>query len=969
MALYAQQVQGGTGIEAPVGQVDYSGASRLGGFLGGLFGQSPAQQQANAQEQASQQSGALNAWLLEEGTRARAMLDQGDPALARMNFNRSMASFAAAGGNLDSDLRDQLSSVTGTEFGTNFLQSPTENMQSEFFRGEVGQQHLISAQLELSRTGEPFTEDDVQALALTNYATLQSDLQLLERAKAGGPAEWERGGRAAFEDSILGSFERGTLGSLYEMQQRGIAPTDDEVIAARQEFEMLVSQSIPQNLNDTQRGELDLKLGSIRTVLDEMESNPDRDWVMGVILAAQDLTGSATYDQETLQKLGSVLGIDYSIAIRSESPIDLNNLLKESAIRYVEAQTALAQSFKNEMTISAVIGTAAEQGVQPGDQILTPEQMGAYPSDMSVDEATAAAQNISTALQNNGMNLDNPRAKASFTEHVAGLGSFLYNTTDEIDSGTYEILFGEVSAIATHLEEWRSDGASSTLAANAALRTGIQVHQRKVAAELEARHEYNRSLVTPERLEELGAVYDETTGSFRLRDGGPIVRPDGQVSSLSVPDEDIEPLVESLNILDAAFNRFGIIDPEEAAEVGAQAVGVVTSRAPGEGEITPSSIGQQFVIPEEVSNDTGFINAVNAAASRVGFSPDDLLRVIQFETAGSWDPAVKSPNSTATGLIQFLESTANGLGTSTAALSSMSREEQMAYVERYLEPFAGRLNNVGDLYMAVHWPAGVGKDDNYVMYRQGSAEYDANSGLDKNGDGTVTRGETLARLMEATGGGTRSMTNAGRPLTEASTPAQAIAPRPDAPSVPSSAPSQPTAPATEEATAVSASRSTGENQLTDRTKSPMQNAVGQTEIPVSRDIDEALRQLSKPDRHGDIPMKVVSMPITSKVSEISGGTPAMVQRAIDRFNEDVDDIFDNPSYAGVDKREATADNIHIAGDTQGVHEGILSGDYKVGDFVLTYHDGRYSVRVLRPVDVEWHLANPDYVDANQLPKR
>jgi hypothetical protein len=75
----------------------------------------------------------------------------------------------------------------------------------------------------------------------------------------------------------------------------------------------------------------------------------------------------------------------------------------------------------------------------------------------------------------------------------------------------------------------------------------------------------------------------------------------------------------------------------------------------------------------------------------------------------------------------------------------------MAYVQRYLETYAGRINNFGDLYMAIHWPAGIGQADDYVMYREGSREYTANRGLDRNGDGTVTRGETLARVIEVTG--------------------------------------------------------------------------------------------------------------------------------------------------------------------------------------------------------------------------
>ena len=166
-----------------------------------------------------------------------------------------------------------------------------------------------------------------------------------------------------------------------------------------------------------------------------------------------------------------------------------------------------------------------------------------------------------------------------------------------------------------------------------------------------------------------------------------------------------------------------------------------------------AALGTDFKIPEQVSKDTEFLSAVSSSSTRLQIEPDWLLRVIDFETASTWSPKIKNPGSSATGLIQFLDATAKGLGTTTEELASMTRGQQMAYVEKYLEPYKGRLNNFGDVYMAVHWPAGIGKDEGYIMYREGSAEYKVNKGLDSNRDGTVTRGETLARVLGATGRG------------------------------------------------------------------------------------------------------------------------------------------------------------------------------------------------------------------------
>lgn len=49
-------------------------------------------------------------------------------------------------------------------------------------------------------------------------------------------------------------------------------------------------------------------------------------------------------------------------------------------------------------------------------------------------------------------------------------------------------------------------------------------------------------------------------------------------------------------------------------------------------------------------------------AGRLGVPVSWLEAVINFETAGTWDPKVKNPNSTGRGLIQFIDATARQLG-------------------------------------------------------------------------------------------------------------------------------------------------------------------------------------------------------------------------------------------------------------------------------------------------------------------
>lgn len=156
-------------------------------------------------------------------------------------------------------------------------------------------------------------------------------------------------------------------------------------------------------------------------------------------------------------------------------------------------------------------------------------------------------------------------------------------------------------------------------------------------------------------------------------------------------------------------------------------------------------------IPEDVQQDTGFMSSVESVSGKLGIPSEDLLRAMAFETGGTFSPSVKNPTGSATGLIQFIESTAKSLGTSTAALAQMTREEQMVYVEKYLTPYKGRMKDFGDIYMAIHLPVAIGKSDDYVIYDNVSLRtkaYEQNRGLDLNNDGKVTRGEAVTRAMK-----------------------------------------------------------------------------------------------------------------------------------------------------------------------------------------------------------------------------
>jgi hypothetical protein len=130
-------------------------------------------------------------------------------------------------------------------------------------------------------------------------------------------------------------------------------------------------------------------------------------------------------------------------------------------------------------------------------------------------------------------------------------------------------------------------------------------------------------------------------------------------------------------------------------------------------------------------------------ARNIGVDPNFLISAIAFETGETFSPSIKNASG-ATGLIQFTPVTAIELGTTTDDLAAMSAVDQMDYVEKYFDPYKNRLETIEDVYMAILWPAAIGKANSFVLFGKPSAQYDRNSGLDTDKDGNVTKEEAAA---------------------------------------------------------------------------------------------------------------------------------------------------------------------------------------------------------------------------------
>jgi Transglycosylase SLT domain len=147
-----------------------------------------------------------------------------------------------------------------------------------------------------------------------------------------------------------------------------------------------------------------------------------------------------------------------------------------------------------------------------------------------------------------------------------------------------------------------------------------------------------------------------------------------------------------------------------------------------------------------------FWTDLQAIAKLLKTDPAWLLNVMASESL--FNPAARNglPGQTATGLLQFIEDTAQSLGTTTEAIRRMSPVEQLRLVEKYLTPFCGRLNSLADVYLAVFRGFIIEGGEATVIAPLDNSNkerriYSLNRWLDFNGDGKITKGElALAAL-------------------------------------------------------------------------------------------------------------------------------------------------------------------------------------------------------------------------------
>jgi hypothetical protein len=141
---------------------------------------------------------------------------------------------------------------------------------------------------------------------------------------------------------------------------------------------------------------------------------------------------------------------------------------------------------------------------------------------------------------------------------------------------------------------------------------------------------------------------------------------------------------------------------------------------------------------DDFINIEGVEEKLQSIADKHGFTVEELLNVIQKES--NFDSTAENPKSSATGLIQFMPKTAEGLGTNIEEISNMSAADQLDLVDKY---FTQNHTKGQHPYITIAYPKAAKMDMDEVIAKPGDSIATQNP-VWQDESGNVTKRSILA---------------------------------------------------------------------------------------------------------------------------------------------------------------------------------------------------------------------------------
>lgn len=685
-------------------------------------------------QQQQKASGLANSWLSNMQT-AQGLREQGKTTEAILMERKSTKEAVASGLDLDK-YKTEYEAITGSQM--DYIGQTSEQQAFEMLKNDQTFQSAYFAAR--GKLGPQATEDQLIATAMTSIQKQAIATDTLNLVAAGNKLDWENQTKGAYL-TVLDTFDDSVVADLVARTSRGAPITPGEISSVLMQHNLMSQKLVkPAYVSDEQWGVVQDRLTLQKEFLTALRDARDPDNLMADVISQ--MMQSAEKPEDVMAIGAASDPATFAATMGTNIPEVINKVAKSAFTD---------NNFKNKGAILQPLQEADVTTPVNGNTTFTLETAPAF---------FEKYKNLDPAVQ-----LKNVKAGRVFLDKVtpnsvqteAGRKQF-YNATMSVAAGMMSdkrfFSSAEISGVFNNRNIVETVKMLDSIDKDSA--DEIRIALRSVGTMQKTALQANLDSIESAMgvgSETMNPVWDEEDKKYYVTGETGIKILSGLMGERYVTDKGfyLDPKANGapIGIADAYDRRKSIAILDRAVQdLALEGVETDTNTATQ----TPAvPQGVSYQLPQEVLGDTEFLNEVTRVSTDLNVSPNDLLAVIDFETAGSFSPSQKSGTSSATGLIQFLKSTAEGLGTSTEALSSMTRAEQMKYVEKYLKPYKGRIKNQGDLYMAVHWPAGVGKSDDYVMYRKGSNNYKANSGQDVNKNGTVTRAETLQRLRSVTG--------------------------------------------------------------------------------------------------------------------------------------------------------------------------------------------------------------------------
>lgn len=170
----------------------------------------------------------------------------------------------------------------------------------------------------------------------------------------------------------------------------------------------------------------------------------------------------------------------------------------------------------------------------------------------------------------------------------------------------------------------------------------------------------------------------------------------------------------------------------------------------------------------------GVYKKLDVITRKYGWSMETMLRIISLESAHTFNPSVqvgdkahpkrpgvvlraKKHEGKASGVIQFIPETARRFGTSPEALRQMSLEQQLEYVDRYLNQYARGYKKAvaahGEVSLEEAYTSilrGRIETGDATLFVKGTKEYRRNDWVDINKDGRITAAESAELVRRET---------------------------------------------------------------------------------------------------------------------------------------------------------------------------------------------------------------------------